>query len=66
MASAIPWTVLEALEAVRSGGLTNMAARRCVIDLVREFDDDSADWLAEHPDRYLEALRQMGERRVRP
>jgi len=70
---AIPECVLEALEAVRAGGRTNMLDRQAVILIASEYadddDDDSVeeavDWLAANKDRYIEALKAMGERRVK-
>lgn len=60
----IPETVLQALEAVRAGGLTNMYHRSFVIELVDEFNEEAAGWLRFHDRDYMTALRAMGERRV--
>ena len=59
----IPENVLDALEEVRTEGLTNMLASRMVIFLMADYDPDAAIWLREHPNRYMEALTAMGERR---
>ncbi|HAM40580.1 MAG TPA: hypothetical protein DCP69_04395 [Candidatus Omnitrophica bacterium] len=52
----IPENVLDALEEVRTEGLTNMLASRMVIFLMADYDPDAAIWLREHPNRYMEAL----------
>lgn len=57
----IPENVLEALEEVRAGGETNMLARGVVISLVT--DEEAEVWLIQNKDRYMEALKAMGERR---
>lgn len=67
---AVPESVLEALEAVRSPGTTNMLYRQAVIRFIPEYaDDDAADeaigWLIRNDDRYMEALNAMGARRAR-
>ena len=71
----IPEAVLEALEVVRSGGETNMMARDAVILLADEIEyltDGAAEvgmeavaWLIANKPRYMEALNEMGSRRVR-
>jgi hypothetical protein len=70
--SPIPESVLEALEAVRASGQTNMLARSTVITLVDSYYDpdtidgmdEAIDWLMDNKNRYVEALTAMGERRV--
>ncbi len=70
MAEQIPEDVLVALEQVRSSGVTNMMARQVVIqEMLNAPDDDAAAreaslWLYDNPDRYMEALTAMGERRT--
>lgn len=64
----VPEYVLDALEDIRDSGLTNMWVSEVVIDLMVSDDFDHAlaqDWLDEHPRRYVEALKAMGDRRVR-
>ena len=63
MSEEIPDTVLQALNSVRRGGLTNMMAFQTVCILVEEFDDDSAEWLRANKSRYTEALKKRGERK---
>jgi hypothetical protein len=61
----VPEYVLEALEEVRASGLTNMLVSPTVLELISENDAYAAfNWLREHPEAYMSALRQMGERRA--
>jgi len=70
--SPIPESVLEALEAVRASGMTNMFARSVVMSLIDSYYnpdtidgmDEAIGWLADNQGRYVEALTAMGERRV--
>ncbi len=68
--SQIPEDVLEALELVRSSGVTNMMARQVVIQEMTNKPDtnesarEASLWLYDNPDRYMEALTAMGKRRV--
>ena len=66
MANDIPECVLESLAVVRSDGATNMLARDVVIMLVDDLCDDyeAVAWLEDNKDRYMEALKAMGARRV--
>ena len=66
MANDIPECVLESLAVVRSDGATNMLARNVVIMLVDDLCDDyeAVAWLEDNKDRYMEALTEMGARRV--
>ena len=65
MDSAIPEDVLEALELVRSEGQTNMLDRQFVIVLAEPEYPDAAEWLTNNRNRYMEALKAMGERRTK-
>jgi len=66
---AIPEAVLTILEAVRSEGSFNMLEKDNVIRRALEMEDEqesytgAALWLYDNPDRYMEALMAMGERR---
>ena len=62
MADELPDEVLDALEEVREGGLTNMLDRPVVISLVHS--GAAEDWLDANRPRYMEALMAMGERRA--
>lgn len=58
----IPENVLEVLESVRESAATNMLDRKRVINLVATADESAARWLHDNPDRYMEALRELGAR----
>ena len=64
MNETIPEEVLDALEVVRSGGMTNMLDRNFVLQLIE--DDEAEVWLRENKSRYMEALIAMGNKRANP
>lgn len=73
MTDNIPESVLIALEAVRASGEYNMLERTHVINWIAAREEENWDawggagnWLYDNPDRYMEALRAMGQRRVKP
>lgn len=50
-------TVAEAIQAVRTSGITNMLDRRNVVALMMEFGyEDEADWVRQNPKLYAEGL----------
>ena len=63
MAEQIPEEVLEALEKVRSSGVTNMMDRPVVIREAVDYSVGAAIWLEDNKPRYMEALTAMGARR---
>ena len=65
-AGHVPEYVLEALEEVRASGLTNMFDRQAVLILSGEYSESAEAWLYQNKARYMEALRLMGQRRVKP
>lgn len=61
--SAIPENVIQALYDARNIGRYNMYDMHAVIRMIlNEIDGAAALWLDDNPDRYMEALRVMGER----
>ena len=60
----IPENVIEALEAVRASGETNMYDRRNVIEIAEEMKfDEAGEWLRDNRAMYIKALGEMGRRR---
>lgn len=62
----IPDEVLDALEAARDTGKTNMILRQQVMKIISDLDEYPAAvlWLYDNDGRYMEALTAMGERRA--
>jgi len=59
----VPEDVLEALEFVRGNSTCNMLQRDEVLEALRYTNDHlTALWLENNPDRYMEALNEMGKR----
>lgn len=58
----IPQNVLEVLESVRASGAVNMIDRKRVIDLAAVADESAARWLHDHPEQYMDALKEVGAR----
>lgn len=56
----IPDHVIEDLAEVRESGLYNMLDKPRV---AADTGINTQDWLADNPDRYMEALKEMGKRR---
>lgn len=61
---AIPEEVLDALEAVRASGVTNMFVRGRVLFEIEMVCGavGAATWLEQNPRRYMDALTAMGQR----
>lgn len=58
----IPENVLDVLESIRQGAVTNMLDMETVIGIADVMDEGAADWLRSNPTLYMEALNEMGAR----